>query len=124
MNEAYELLKWLGGIAVLTAMSIIGYFIREQLRENKVLLQRHGERLDGFDRCFVTREELEKTLTQMRADRLEHHHENRASLERIEHKIDENETRASRTRHDTKDEVHALAMQLAVISRQDRRTER
>lgn len=117
MNEAYELLKWLGGLAVLTAMSIIGYFIREQLKENKGLLQRHGERLDMFDRCFVTRDELERRFSQQISQNAENHKENRELLERIEGKIDRNEERAAKTRHDTKDEVHALAMRVAVITK-------
>lgn len=113
MNEVSDLLKT--GLFFLAALVVgfVGWFGK-----------RNSERIDSLEKCVVTRQELEKTLTQMREDRMEQHHENRAYLERIEHKIDENEARASKTRHDTKDEVHALAMQLAVISRQDRRNDR
>jgi hypothetical protein len=121
MNEAYELLKSiLGGLGVL-AIGVIGYFIREDRKEMKARLDVHTERLNKFDLCFVTRDELQRTMSELRADRMEQHHENSAVLARIEHKIDENEERASKTRHDTKDEVHALAMRVALMSRSGRK---
>lgn len=109
MNDLYDLVKTALFAVVAIAAGFVGW-----------ILKRNAERLECLEKTSVTQEHLEKTLVQLREDRLEQHHENRASLERIEHKIDENEARASKTRHDTKDEVHALAMQLAVIERQDR----
>jgi hypothetical protein len=113
MNEFQELLKSSFLFLVTLFAGAIGWF-----------LKRHSERIDNLEKNAVTHTHLENTLREMREDRLEQHHENRASLERIEHKIDENEARASKTRHDTKDEVHALAMQLAVIQRNGRRDDR
>lgn len=113
MNEVVDFLKTALWFLIAIIVGFVSWFGK-----------RNAERIDSLEKCVVTRQELEKTLAQMREDRMEQHHENRSYLERIEHKIDENETRASKTRHDTKDEVHALAMQLAVISRQDRRNER
>jgi hypothetical protein len=121
MNEAYDLLKSILGVLGVLAIGVIGYFIREDRKEMKARLDVHTERLNRFDLCFVTRDELQRTMSELRADRMQHHQENSAVLARIEHKIDENEERASKTRHDTKDEVHALAMRVALMSRHGRR---
>lgn len=109
MNDALDLLKSALFFVVALFAGAVGWF-----------LKRHAERIEDLEKCVVTHEHLEKTLMQMRQDRMENHHENRAYLVRIEHKIDENEIRASKTRHDTKDEVHALAVQLASLKRDNR----
>lgn len=108
MNDALDLLKTALFFVVTLFAGAVGWF-----------LKRHAERIDNLERCVVTHEQLEKTLMQMREDRKENHRENREHLERIENKIDDNEARAAKTRHDTKDEVHALAMRFAALHRRD-----
>ena len=48
----------------------------------------HSSRMEIMERTIVTRSDLDKSLEQMRADRLEMHEENRKHLERIEAKLD------------------------------------
>jgi hypothetical protein len=79
--------------------------------------KRNADDIADLRRCAVTRDELERLMSQARHDRMAQHHENREFLARIERKIDENEERSSKTRHDTKDEVHELKLRLAVITR-------
>jgi hypothetical protein len=109
MNDVYELLKTALFFVIALFAGAVGWF-----------LKRHAERIENLEKCTVTHAQFKETLAQMRQDRMDNHHENRAYLERIEHKIDENEVRASKTRHDTKDEVHGLAVQLASLKRDNR----
>jgi hypothetical protein len=117
MNEAYELLKWLGGVALLAVLGIIGYFLREERKEMKANITAHTARLDSFDRCVVTRDEFERRMSALNILQGEQHRENRELLERIVEKIDRNEDRASKTRHDTKDEIHVLALKVAQLAK-------
>jgi Tfp pilus assembly protein PilO len=106
MNEAYEALKTVVGILIGILVAIVGWFAKQTADELKEL-----------KKSAVTRDELKEALALLREDRLTLHQENRDSLTRIEEKIDANEDRASRTRHDTNESVHALALQIAVLNR-------
>jgi hypothetical protein len=105
MTELGELIKgaayWL--LALITALA--AWFFKKQY-----------DRIDNLEAKYVTREELTKTLTEMKDLRIAQHQENRDSLVRIETKIDDNERRAANTRHDTRDQVHELALKLATIA--------
>jgi hypothetical protein len=79
--------------------------------------KRNADRIDSLEKCTVTRDELERLMSKAREDRMAQHQENREFLSRIERKIDENEERSSKTRHDTKDDVHELKLRLAVLTR-------
>lgn len=81
--------------------------------------KRNSDRLDTLERDAVTREELKEILTGLRADRQANHQENKETLNRMESKIDLNEERAAKTRHDTLNEVHTLSLRIARISQND-----
>lgn len=106
MNETQEFLK----TALFFLLAIIVGFVAW-------FGKRNSERIDSLEKCSVTRDELERLMSQARQDRVAQHIENREFLARIERKIDENEERSSKTRHDTKDEVHELKLRLAVLTR-------
>lgn len=50
--------------------------------------KRQVKRIDDLERTSVSREELAKTLTQMREDRLQMHKENREELRYIRDRVD------------------------------------
>lgn len=50
--------------------------------------RREVKRIDDLERNSVTRDELSKTLTQMREDRLQMHRENREELRYIRERVD------------------------------------
>lgn len=106
MNDAFESFKTVVLILIGIIVGILGY-----------LGKRTSERVDELKETAASREELTAALDRLEARQQDQHRENRALLERIENKIDENEERASKTRHSTKDEVHALALKLAQISK-------
>jgi hypothetical protein len=64
---------------------------------------------------------LDRAISQQEAARMAQHEENREMLIRMETKMDNNEERAAKTRHETLNEVHALALSVAVLSRKDER---
>jgi hypothetical protein len=106
MNEVQELLKTAFFFVLAIVTAVVAWFAK-----------RSADRLDVLERCVVTRDELERLLLQARQDRLVQHQENREALERIETKIDANEERSSKTRHDTNESVHELALQIARLSK-------
>jgi hypothetical protein len=106
MNEAEDLLKTAFFFLLTIIVGFVAWFGK-----------RNADDIADLRKCAVTRDELERLMTQARQDRTAQHQENRQVLERIERKIDENEERSSKTRHDTKDEVHELKLRLAVITR-------
>ena len=112
MNDAFESLKYAFGILLGITVGIIAYFGK-----------RTSERVDLLSQTAVTRTELTEALNRVREERQTQHQENRETLTRIETKIDANEERSSKTRHDTNEFVHGLATQLAVLSR-ERKDER
>lgn len=106
MNDAYEALKTAFLLLIGITVGILAY-----------LGKRTSERVDSLKETAVTRDELTSALDRIEARQQGRHGENRDLLERIETKIDANEERASHTRHDTNESVHALAMKIAEISR-------
>jgi hypothetical protein len=72
-------------------------------------------RLDSLEKSAVTRDELNGLLAQMRSDRVAMHAENQEHLRRMEEKIDANEVRDANTRHDIRETVHAVSLQVAVL---------
>lgn len=116
MNESGVDFKSLFPWLIASIMGLIAWFCRRDMsRYDKGL-----ERIEALERTSVTYEHLDRVLDQMRSDRAIMHSENLAQLSRIEDKIDANEERSSKTRHDTKDEVHALALKIAEMSRKNR----
>lgn len=72
--------------------------------------------LETLKRTSVTREELDKHLLRMESAGQRKHDENQTHLDRIEKIIRENETRDSQTRHDIRDSVNAISLQIAALS--------
>jgi hypothetical protein len=103
------LVPWL----IATVMTIIAWFCRRDMGRYDDGLKR----IEVLERNTVTYDHLDKVLDQMRNDRAAMHAENQNSLDRIEAKIDANEERSSNSRHAIRDEVHALALKIAVNKR-------
>lgn len=100
-------------LALLTAFTaVLAWIGRKALDEQK----QHSARLGKLEQSAVTREDLDKALEQIRSDRRAMHQENRDYLIRIEQKIDANEERDSKTRHDIRDSVNAVALKVAVLA--------
>jgi hypothetical protein len=106
MNEIQDLLKTIVFFLLAIIVGFVAWFGK-----------RNSERIDSLEKCYVSRDELERLMHQAREDRMSQHHENKQLLERIEHKIDDNEERSSKTRHDTNETIHKLEMKLAVMDR-------
>jgi hypothetical protein len=107
-----SLVPWLiAGLA-----SLVAWFSRRDMSR----YDRGLERIENLEKTSVTYDHLDRVLDQIRADRAMMHAENQSSLNRIEDKIDANEERSSKTRHDTKDEVHLLALKIAEMGRKSR----
>jgi hypothetical protein len=51
-------------------------------------LRRQDRRIEKLEAQYVTREELDRNMTQMRQDRLRMHDENRESLQYIRERVD------------------------------------
>jgi len=111
-SDLVKVLQWLLTGILSIAMLPTLWIFRRALEDQKA----HALRLDTLEKTIVTRDELEKVLSQMRADRIVMHQENRDSLERIEAKIDANEERNSTTGQDIRDSVNAVALQVAVLT--------
>jgi hypothetical protein len=111
MNEVQDLLKTVVFFLLAIIVGFVAWFGK-----------RNSDRIDSLEKCTVSRDELERFMAQARQDRMAQHQENRDLLMRIEQKIDSNEERSSKTRHDTNETIHELAMKLAVMDR--RRDER
>lgn len=74
------------------------------------------KRIESLEADAVRRKEFD----QLRADRMAQYQESRETWQRIEMKIDSNEERSANTRHDTNESVHALAVQIAALKRDQR----
>jgi hypothetical protein len=82
---------------------------------SKRLHDRVDNHLDRHDHNYVTRNELDNTIRKFHDDREDKHRQNVETLARIETKIDENEERAAKTRHEIRDKVNTLTTQVAVL---------
>lgn len=116
MNELFAdakavIIALLGTIATLTS-ALASVLTWVNLRLHK----RVEDHLKDHDLNYVRRDHLDKTLEKMNTDRRDRHQENVLTLARIEKKIDENEERASKTRHGTRGDIGSLTTQVAVLS--------
>lgn len=89
-------------------------------------------RVADLEKTSLSREEWDAYITRVTHERKEMHLENQNALkemrnisethlQRIEEKIDRNEEKAAKSRHDIRDNVHALALKLAVLEKRDSR---
>jgi hypothetical protein len=120
MNEDAFNLKAVVPWLIATLMALVAWFSRRGISQYDNDLKDGIKRIEFLERNTVTYDHLNRVIDQLRSDRSLMHEENQAHLNRIEDKIDANEERSSKTRHDTKDEVHALALKIAEMSRTNR----
>lgn len=106
MNESVENLKSAFIFVLTVLVGLIGW-----------IGKRNADKLDSLEKLTVTREELTKALSDIRTDRLNMHQENKETLLRMEGKMDDNEEKASKTRHDTFNQIHELNLKVAVMAR-------
>jgi len=83
--------------------------------------KRAVDKIERLQDNSVTRSELKENMALMREERQSMHQENQNHLDRIEKIIGENEQRDSQTRHDIRETVHAMSLQLAVLTTERRR---
>lgn len=125
VNELYQaILKW-SIAAVISLITIIcGWFA---YRQNRL-----SDRVDALEKCTVSNDEFSKSMIAMREDRREMHRENREAMDeikrvsethlyRIEAKMDANEERSAKTRHDIRDAVQGLAGKIRVLEKLEER---
>lgn len=124
MNEALELFKEVGAWLLAILVGVVSWFIRRELDRTVADQKALNARFEIMEKCAVTRDELQMLMSQAREDGNAKHQENSKVLTRIESKIDANEERSSKTRHDTNNTIHALelrfAEKLAVMDRNRR----
>lgn len=88
-------------------------------------------RMDMLEQCAVTSEEFQRAFNDIREDRKEMHLDNKAAiaelkrfsesqLDRIEKKIDVNEERSAKTRHEIRNYVMNLSQKVAVLDSHNR----
>jgi len=78
-------------------------------------MKRQGDKLAEIDRDYINRNELRHEMAEVREHIERRHEENRGFLEKISNKIDVNEDKESKTRHDIRDAVNALVIQQSVF---------
>ena len=107
------LLTWLGKRAV---VRIDDHEIRLRAVETDRVTHRDIDELRQSLTASVVHacNRIEENLNNVNRERQEQHEENREQLGVIMQKIDENEERSSNSRHAIRDEVHALALKMAV----------
>lgn len=114
-----ELSKWaLGIIAIL--LSWVGIDMHRRIKDlegTRVTRDDFDELRTSMMATFIQgHAALEKAIAQQSQARTVQHEENRETLVRMEQKIDNNEERSAKTRHDILNEVHTLALRVAVMS--------
>lgn len=72
-------------------------------------------RIDKLEKTCITREELKETIREWRDDRQRMHQDTKEILLRLESKVDTNEERAAKTRHDIRDSVNSVVTRVAVL---------
>jgi biopolymer transport protein ExbB/TolQ len=125
VNELYQaILKWSIAAVIALITTICGWFA---YRQNRL-----ADRVDALERCTVSNDEFSKSMLAMREDRREMHRENREAMDeikrvsethlcRIEAKMDANEERSAKTRHDIRDAVQGLAGKIRVLEKLEER---
>ncbi len=112
------LLKWLAA-ALASVVAWFGLDLHRRMRD----LEKERVTRDDFDELRTSmmatfthgHATLREALVQQSEARMEQHQENRETLIRMEEKMDANEDRAAKTRHDTFDAVHAIALKVAAL---------
>jgi DNA-binding helix-hairpin-helix protein with protein kinase domain len=112
LNEPELEVKTVVPWVITVLMGLVAWFSRRDMSRYDEGLKR----IEILERNSVTYDHLERVLDRMRNERATMHVENQTQLNRIETKIDENEERSSKTRHDTQNELHALALKFAEMS--------
>lgn len=125
VNELYQaILKWSIAAVIGLITTICGWFA---YRQNRL-----ADRVDELEKGTVSNDEFSKAMTAMRDDRREMHRENREAMDeikrvsethlyRIEAKMDANEERSAKTRHDIRDAVQGLAGKIRVLEKLEER---
>jgi biopolymer transport protein ExbB/TolQ len=125
LNELYQaVVRWCIAAVVALVTTITGWFA---YRQNKL-----ADRVDALERGTVSTTEFGEALKAIRDDRREMHRENREAMDemkrvsethlcRIEAKMDINEERSAKTRHDIRDAVQGLAGKIRVLEKLEER---
>lgn len=139
-----DLLKWAITAVIALSSAICGWFaVRlnrvgdrvEALERLAVLrpeLDKTNDRVGELERAYVSQEALREAIKSMRDDRLAMHKENRetmtemrmtseAHLTRIEQKMDQNEERSAKTRHDIRNTVNELVAKIHFLEKVEQR---
>lgn len=105
---------------------VIWYWVKIQDKRdesNATRFNSFNERLTDFELSHVTRttiteieKEWKEEINLLREERKEERQESRQALADIKRSIDENEQRNASTRHEIRDSVHAIALQLASLN--------
>ena len=125
LNELYQaVVRWCIAAVVALVTTITGWFA---FRQSKL-----ADRVEALERGTVSTTEFSEALKAIRDDRREMHRENREAMDemkrvsethlcRIEAKMDANEERSSKTRHDIRDAVQGLAGKIRVLEKLEER---
>lgn len=125
LNEVYQaLVRWCIAAVVALVTTITGWFA---YRQNKL-----ADRVEALERGTVSTTAFGEALKAIRDDRREMHRENREAMDemkrvsethlcRIEAKMDINEERSAKTRHDIRDAVQGLAGKIRVLEKLEER---
>jgi septin family protein len=125
ISQLYQsILRWCIAALVTLVTTITGWFA---YRQNKL-----ADRVEALERGTVSTTEFGEALKAIRDDRRDMHRENREAMDemrrvsethlcRIEAKMDANEERSAKTRHDIRDAVQGLAGKIRVLEKLEER---
>lgn len=88
MNDLFEDTKAIVIFLLGAIMTLLSWIGRQHLREFSEFKKNSASEIHDLKENSVTREELAKTLTQMREDRFQMHRENREELRYIRQRVD------------------------------------
>jgi hypothetical protein len=120
-EELKAIVAWLvaGGLGLIATLLV--WFARREWGRRDTdlsLIQTRVTSIEGKLDTFVTCEDFNKVITELRAERRAQHDQGTALLEKIDAKMDRNEAKDSKTRHDINDTVHTVKLQNAVMKAQ------
>lgn len=109
-------------IAACSLVSVLSTYVmaslRSEMHRQAKTLTTQAEKLAMIDKSCITRDELHREL-KLVGERIEsRHQENRETLEGISRKMDINEEKDAKTRHDIRDAVNTLVINTTVLQRQ------
>lgn len=93
------------------ATTVVGFMISNMRSE----MQSQAAKVAKIDKEYINREELHKEMEAVMDHVEDRHRENREFLKEISNKIDLNEAKEAKTRHDIRDAVNALVIQQSVF---------